>query len=41
MVFSQYISSQVLATSITIVDSLADATELDFEDFVVKVKVFK
>ena len=39
--FSQYISSQVLATSITIVDSLADATELDFEDFVVKVKVFK
>jgi isoleucyl-tRNA synthetase len=39
--FSQYISSQVLATSITIVDSLADATELDFEDFIVKVKVFK
>jgi isoleucyl-tRNA synthetase len=39
--FSQYISSQVLATSITMVDSLADATELDFEDFIVKVKVFK
>lgn len=37
--YHDYIASQVLATSLTLVDTLADATDLDFEDFVVKVKV--
>ena len=37
--YHDYIASQVLATSLTLVDTLTDATDLDFEDFVVKVKV--
>lgn len=39
--YRDYIASQVLATSLTLVDTIADATELDFEDFVVKVKVVR
>ncbi len=39
--FSDYIGSQVLANSLTLVDTLAEATELDFEDFIVKVAVKK
>ena len=39
--YHDYIASQVLATSLTLVDTLTDATDLDFEDFVVKVKVEK
>ncbi len=39
--FSDYIGSQVLANSLTLVDTLAEATELDFEDFIVKVNVQK
>lgn len=39
--FKEYISGQVLATGINIVDSVAEATELDFEDFVVKVTICK
>ncbi len=39
--YHDYIASQVLATSLTLVDSLTDATDLDFEDFVVKVKVVR
>ncbi len=39
--FSDYIGSQVLANSLTLVDTLAEATDLDFEDFVVKVNINK
>ena len=39
--FKEYISSQVLATSLTLTDKIENATELDFEDYVVKVKVTK
>ena len=39
--FKDYISSQVLANSIELVDALADATELDFDEYIVKVKVEK
>jgi len=38
---NEYISSQVLATSLTLADNLANPTELDFEDFIVKVSVEK
>ncbi|MCF0205961.1 MAG: class I tRNA ligase family protein, partial [Bacteroidales bacterium] len=37
----QYIASQVLALSITVQDHLDNATDLDFEDFIVKVIVIK
>lgn len=39
--FREYITTQVLAQSLNEVDSIAEATELDFEDFIVKVKVTK
>ena len=38
---SEYIASQVLANSIELVAELDDATELDFEDYVVKISVEK
>lgn len=38
---NEYISSQVLATSLTLADNLDNPTELDFEDFIVKVSVEK
>ena len=39
--FADYISSQTLATGITLVDSLPAAVELDFDDYVVRVAVEK
>ncbi len=39
--FADYIGTQTLATGVQLVDSLADATELDFEEFVVKMVVEK
>ena len=37
--FRDYISSQVLANSLTLVDTVADPTELDFEDYKVQIKI--
>lgn len=39
--FSEYIANQVLASNVIIVNDLDDATELDFEDFKLMVKVTK
>ena len=39
--FNTYIASQVLAISLELVNNLTDATELDFEDFIVKVAIHK
>ena len=39
--FNTYIASQVLAVSLQLVNNLTDATELDFEDFIVKVSIDK
>ena len=39
--FGDYISNQVLASSISIEDKVEDATDFDFEDFIVKVKIAK
>jgi isoleucyl-tRNA synthetase len=39
--FSDYIANQVLANALTLAETLADAEELDFEDYIVKVKVEK
>jgi isoleucyl-tRNA synthetase len=39
--FGDYIASQVLADKIEIVTELTDATELDFEDFILFVKIEK
>ncbi|HRR63148.1 MAG TPA: DUF5915 domain-containing protein, partial [Paludibacteraceae bacterium] len=39
--FSNYIASQTLATSITLVDKLDNTTELDFDDYFVKIKIKK
>ncbi len=39
--FADYISSQVLARSINLVDTLDNATDLDFEDYIVKVAIKK
>ncbi|MDL2255681.1 isoleucine--tRNA ligase [Parabacteroides sp. OttesenSCG-928-K15] len=39
--FEAYISNQVLAESIEITDVISDATELDFEDFKLSVKIEK
>lgn len=39
--FNEYISNQVLAANLIIVNELDDATELDFEDFKLRVKVSK
>ena len=39
--FSDYIASQVLATSLTLADHLDHPTELDFEEFVLKIDLQK
>ena len=39
--FSNYISSQTLAAGISLVDKLEDGIELDFDEYMVKVKVEK
>ena len=39
--FKEYISSQVLANNITLVDKVANPTELDFDDFKVNIEVKK
>ncbi len=39
--YREYIATQVLALSINIVKELKDATELDFEDYIVKVLIEK
>ncbi|MBP5136168.1 MAG: class I tRNA ligase family protein, partial [Paludibacteraceae bacterium] len=39
--FSDYISTQVLASSISVEDKLEDAVDFDFEEFIVKVKIAK
>ena len=37
--FGEYISAQVLANSITLVDEVSEPTELDFEDYKVNINV--
>ena len=37
--FGEYISSQVLANSLTLVDEVAEPTELDFEDYKVNINI--
>ncbi|MBV5282117.1 MAG: isoleucine--tRNA ligase [Paludibacter sp.] len=39
--FANYIASQTLANSVVLVDNLTDATELEFEDYVVKINIQK
>jgi len=39
--FANYIASQTLANSVVLVDNLTEATELDFDDFTVKISVKK
>ena len=39
--FADYISSQVLARNIKLVDSLPDASDLDFEDYTVRLSIHK
>ncbi len=39
--FSVYIASQTLANAVILVDSLSDFTELDFEDYTVKISIEK
>lgn len=39
--FANYIASQTLANSVVLVDNLTDATELEFEDYVVKIYIQK
>lgn len=39
--FKEYISSQVLANKITLVDKVGNPTELDFDDFKVNIEVKK
>ncbi len=39
--YTDYISQQTLALSVALVDKIDDATELDFEDFIVRIKVAK
>ena len=39
--FKQYIATQVLADSLELVDTLSDGTDMDFESFVLQVKVEK
>ena len=39
--YTEYIGGQVLANEIRLVDTLANATDLDFEDYIVKVMVAK
>lgn len=39
--YSNYIASQTLANSITLVEGLNNATELEFDDYIVRVRVQK
>jgi len=39
--FSNYIATQTLADSILLKDIVDNATDLDFEDYIVKIKVIK
>ena len=39
--YGQYIASQTLATSIQLVDVIDTPVELDFEDYIVKIKIEK
>ena len=39
--YAAYISTQTLANSVELVDTLSDATALDFDDYVVNIKVEK
>ncbi len=39
--YANYIASQTLANSVVLVDSLTDATELEFEDYAVKINIQK
>ena len=39
--FNEYISSQVLAQSLTLVDNIEDGVELDFEDFKLNINIKK
>lgn len=39
--FNSYIANQVLAVSVEITDVISDATELDFEDFKLSVRIEK
>jgi isoleucyl-tRNA synthetase len=39
--YTEYIGGQVLANEIGLVDTIAEATELDFEEYIVKVSVKK
>jgi isoleucyl-tRNA synthetase len=39
--YANYIASQTLANSVVLVDSLTNATELEFEDYVVKINIRK
>lgn len=39
--YANYIASQTLANSVVLVDSLTNATELEFEDYVVKIDIKK
>ncbi len=39
--FKSYIATQTLAESLTVVENLENAVELDFEDYIVKIKVEK
>ena len=39
--YSNYIASQTLANSVLLKDSVSDATDLDFDDYIVKVSVKK
>jgi len=39
--YANYIASQTLANCVVLVDSLANATELEFEDYVVKINIQK
>ena len=39
--YSNYIASQTLANSVLLKDSVSDATNLDFDDYIVKVSVKK
>ena len=39
--YKSYIMTQVLGNSLTVVAQIDDATELDFDDFIVKVNIAK
>jgi hypothetical protein len=39
--YGQYIASQTLAASIQLADAITSPVELDFEDYIVKIKIEK